>query len=132
MCIRDRLWSNKDDLKTPCIISSSFFINISTHSFIKVFIDNALKYGSNIEIKIDKIKKNIFVYIDDNGTGIPTSEYENVFKPFYKIDKSRSDAKSSVGLGLSIALDIVKSHGGNIELGKSNLGGLKVKITLPI
>ena len=59
------------------------------------------------------------------------SEYENVFKPFYKIDKSRNQKKSSVGLGLSIASDIVRSHGGDIDLGKSNLGGLKIKIVLP-
>ena len=126
---------NYENNKIKLIQSENIFFNgrkSLIQRCINNLIDNALKYGSNIEIKIDKIKKNIFVYIDDNGTGIPTSEYENVFKPFYKIDKSRSDAKSSVGLGLSIALDIVKSHGGNIELGKSNLGGLKVKITLPI
>ena len=57
--------------------------------------------------------------IDDNGPGIPENEYENVFKPFYKIDKSRGDSKSSVGLGLSIASDIIKSHGGNIIVRKS-------------
>ena len=63
--------------------------------------------------------------------GIPKDEYENVFKPFYKIDKSRGDSKSSVGLGLSIANDIIKSHGGDIDFDKSKLGGLKAKISLP-
>ena len=58
--------------------------------------------------------------------------YDNVFKPFYKIDKGRADSKSSVGLGLSIASDIVRSHGGNIKLNKSNLNGLEVKIFLPV
>ena len=52
-------------------------------------------------------------------------------KPFYKIDKSRGDSKSSVGLGLSIASDVVKSHGGNILLDKSPQGGLRVKVILP-
>ena len=70
--------------------------------------------------------------MEDDGPGIPESEYDNVFKPFYKIDKSRNKTKSSVGLGLSIASDIVRSHGGSIELGKSGMGGLKVKISLPI
>ena len=70
--------------------------------------------------------------VEDDGPGIPESEYDNVFKPFYKIDKSRNKTKSSVGLGLSIASDIVRSHGGNIELDKSGMGGLKVKISLPI
>ena len=55
----------------------------------------------------------------------------NVFKPFYKIDKSRAETKSSVGLGLSISSDIVRSHGGRIELEKSKMGGLKASIFLP-
>ena len=80
-------------------------------------------------IQIDK--NNIVVIIDDDGPGIPKSEYENVFKPFYKIDKSRGDSKSSVGLGMSIASDIVQSHGGNIKLENSPMKGLRVKIFLP-
>tara|TARA_B100000809_G_scaffold241602_1_gene264922 strand:- start:74 stop:1390 length:1317 start_codon:yes stop_codon:yes gene_type:complete len=95
-------------------------------------IDNALKYGKNVKIKQEKLKKSLLIFIEDDGPGIHSSEYENVFKPFYKIDKSRSDSKSSVGLGLSIASDIIRSHGGNIELEKSNLGGLKIKISLPV
>ena len=74
----------------------------------------------------------MFIKIEDNGPGIPKGEYENVFKPFYKIDKGRADAKSSVGLGLSIASDIIRSHGGNINLEKSSLNGLGVKIFLPV
>ena len=95
-------------------------------------IDNALKYGKNVKIKQEKLKESLLIFIEDDGPGIHFSEYKNVFKPFYKIDKSRSDSKSSVGLGLSIASDIIRSHGGNIELSKSNLGGLKIKISLPV
>ena len=69
--------------------------------------------------------------IEDNGPGIEKKEYQNVFKPFYRIDKSRSLNKSGVGLGLSIAQDIIKSHGGNIVLDESKYKGLKVKISLP-
>ena len=98
---------------------------------INNLINNSIKYGTKISIKVESFKNNVVIYIEDNGPGIPTSEYENVFKPFYKIDKSRSDSKSSVGLGLSISSDIVRSHGGNIELSKSKMGGLKVKISLP-
>lgn len=72
------------------------------------------------------------ILVEDDGPGIPIEEYENVFKPFYKIDKGRSDSKSSVGLGLSITSDIIKSHGGNIMLEKSDLNGLRVKIFLPL
>ena len=95
-------------------------------------IDNALKYGNKVQIKLNKENTNIFIIIDDDGFGIPKEEYENVFKPFYKIDKGRTDSKSSVGLGLSIASDIVRSHGGNIVLDKSKMNGLSVKIFLPV
>jgi two-component system, OmpR family, osmolarity sensor histidine kinase EnvZ len=95
-------------------------------------IDNALKYGNKVEIKLNKKNTNLFIIIDDDGPGISSKEYENVFKPFYKIDKSRADSKSSVGLGLSIASDVIKSHGGNIILKKSKMNGLRVKIFLPV
>jgi two-component system osmolarity sensor histidine kinase EnvZ len=95
-------------------------------------IDNALKYAEIINIDLSKKKNNILITIDDDGPGIPENEYENVFKPFYKINKSRGDSKSSVGLGLSIALDVIKSHGGSIMLEKSPLNGLRVKIFLPL
>ena len=95
-------------------------------------IDNALKYANKVEIKLNKKNTNLFIIIDDDGPGIPSKEHENVFKPFYKIDKGRADSKSSVGLGLSIASDIVRSHGGNIMLEKSKMNGLRVKIFLPV
>ena len=95
-------------------------------------IDNALKYATKVKVKLEKIRKTIVIIIEDDGPGIPASEYENVFKPFYKIDKGRSEAKSSVGLGLSISSDIIRSHGGTIELRKSETGGLKVMISLPV
>ena len=95
-------------------------------------IDNALKYGGKVKIKLHKKNTNLFITIDDDGPGIPNKEHENVFKPFYKIDKGRADSKSSVGLGLSIASDIIRSHGGNIMLEKSKMNGLRVKIFLPV
>ena len=95
-------------------------------------IDNATNFGNKIKIRQQKISRNILIFVEDDGPGIPESEYDNAFRPFYKIDKSRNQNKSSVGLGLSIASDIIRSHGGNIELGKSELGGLKIKIVLPV
>ena len=94
-------------------------------------IDNSIKYSKNINIQLSKINKNIVIIIDDDGPGIPKEEYENVIKPFYKIDKSRGDSKSSVGLGMSIASDVIRSHGGNMTLDKSPENGLRVKILFP-
>jgi two-component system osmolarity sensor histidine kinase EnvZ len=94
-------------------------------------IDNSIKYSEKILISLKKSANNITITVDDDGPGIPKNERENVFKPFYKIDKSRGDSKSSVGLGLSIASDIVRSHGGNILLETSPKNGLRVKIFLP-
>tara|TARA_A100000164_G_scaffold91016_1_gene78622 strand:- start:49 stop:1368 length:1320 start_codon:yes stop_codon:yes gene_type:complete len=104
--------------------------NLLKRSFNNI-IDNGLKYGKKINIKLNKNGKNIFILIEDNGPGIPKEEYENVFKPFYKIDKGRGETKSSVGLGLSIASDIIRSHGGYVKLDKSSMNGLGVKIFLP-
>ena len=95
-------------------------------------IDNSIKYATKVSIGLSKKNNNIIITIDDDGIGIPENEYQNVFKPFYKLDKSRGDSKSSVGLGLSITSDIIKSHGGNIILEKSPLNGLRVKVFLPL
>ena len=94
-------------------------------------IDNSIKYSNNIDIQLTKNNNYLSVIIDDDGPGISKKEYNNVFKPFYKIDKSRSDTKSSVGLGMSIASDVVKSHGGSIVLDKSPQNGLRVKVIFP-
>ena len=94
-------------------------------------IENGFSYGNKVFVEIKKSVSNAIILIDDNGPGIPTKEYQNVFKPFYRIDKSRSLNRSGVGLGLSISQDIVKSHGGNIVLSESKNKGLSVKITLP-
>jgi len=95
-------------------------------------LNNGLKYANKINIQLNKSNNHIVITIDDDGSGIPKKEHNNVFKPFYKIDKSRGDAKSSVGLGLSIASDIVRSHGGDITLDKSPQNGLRVKIFFPV
>ncbi len=115
-------------------ISSEIRINGRKNLIIRCInnlLDNAIKYGEKVNIELFKNKNNLFIKIEDDGPGVPENEYENVFKPFYKIDKGRADTKSSVGLGLSITSDIIRSHGGNIKLEKSPLGGLGVKIFLP-
>ena len=95
-------------------------------------IDNSIKYAKKINLGLSKKNNSLIITIDDDGLGIPENEHQNVFKPFYKVDKGRGDSRSSVGLGLSITSDIIKSHGGNILLEKSPQNGLRVKIFLPL
>ena len=94
-------------------------------------IQNALTYGENVLIEVEKSTNRIAIIFHDDGPGIPEDQYKNVFKPFFRLDKSRSLNQSGVGLGLAIVEDIINSHGGNIQLGKSKLNGLQVKISLP-
>ena len=116
-------------------IEENLKINIRPNSIKRCLtnlIDNGLSYGKKVEIFSNKTKQNILILIDDDGPGINENEYQNVMKPFYRIDKSRGQNKSGVGLGLSIANDIIRSHGGVISLEKSPLNGLRVKISLPL
>jgi len=95
-------------------------------------IDNGLNYAKNVYVNISKSTNNLHIFINDDGPGIPLNQYKNVFKPFYRLDESRNLNHAGVGLGMSIAEDIVRSHGGSIELSKSNKKGLQVKISLPL
>lgn len=95
-------------------------------------LENAIRYSKKIIVELSSKEENIIVKISDNGPGIPPSKYEDVFKPFFTLDASRNKLKGESGLGMAIARDIVRSHGGDISLSKSNIGGLKVTVTLPI
>jgi len=115
-------------------IEEGLQINIRPNSIkrcISNLLDNGLSYGKKIKISAQKTVSNISLFVDDDGPGIPETEYQNVMKPFYRIDKSRGQNKSGVGLGLSIANDIISSHGGSISLMQAPLGGLRVKISFP-
>jgi len=94
-------------------------------------IQNGLTYGNKVVVNIQKGNNRAIITIEDDGPGVPEDQYKNVFKPFFRLDKSRSLNQSGVGLGLAIVEDIINSHGGNIQLGKSKLAGLQVKISLP-
>ena len=94
-------------------------------------INNGLTYGKKVYVSLNKGNNRIIINIEDDGPGISEDQYRNVFKPFFRLDKSRSLNKSGVGLGLAIVEDVINSHGGNIQLGKSKYKGLQVKISLP-
>jgi two-component system osmolarity sensor histidine kinase EnvZ len=95
-------------------------------------INNSQKYSKNILITCKNMKKSIQINIDDDGPGIADEHKENVFRPFYRVDKSRSINESNVGLGLSIVEDIVNSHGGTVKLIDNPKGkGLRVSLSFP-
>ena len=101
---------------------------------VQNIIDNAMSFGSVIFIHLEINKKFLLIFIEDNGPGINPGDRTKALKPFMRLDQSRNQNNhSGVGLGLSIALDTVRSHGGNLILESSQrLGGLKVKIKLPL
>lgn len=95
-------------------------------------IENAFHYGNSIMVKLDSDSSHVQLSIDDDGPGIPADKRDDVFKAFYRVEGSRNKETGGVGLGLSIAKDVIVSHGGSIELSDSELGGLRVLITLPL
>jgi two-component system osmolarity sensor histidine kinase EnvZ len=99
---------------------------------IQNILDNARRYASKIQIDVSANNDECFISISDNGPGIPEKNYEDVFKPFFTLDPSRNKMKGESGLGMTIARDIIRSHGGDIKLSPSSIGGLKTVINLPI
>ena len=95
-------------------------------------ISNAFRYGKTIAVNLESNDKKLTVCVEDDGPGIPADKRDDVFKAFYRLENSRNKETGGVGLGLSIAKDVVTSHGGTIELGDSELGGLKVLISIPL
>ena len=95
-------------------------------------IENGLNYAKNVYVNTSRTSNKLNIFINDDGPGIPLNQYKNVFKPFFRLDGSRNLNQLGVGLGMSIAEDVVRSHGGNIELSEGKHKGLQVKISLPL
>ena len=95
-------------------------------------VGNAARHGKRVEVFARRSTDRVEISIDDDGPGIPKDARETVFRPFYRIDESRNAETGGVGLGLTIARDVVHGHGGEILLEDSPLGGLRVRIRLPV
>ena len=95
-------------------------------------ISNAQKYANAVWVEVARDEDFITLTFDDDGAGIAPENYENVFKPFYREEKSRNSKTGGVGLGLPISQDIILAHGGEIILHKSPQGGLRLVIQLPV
>lgn len=95
-------------------------------------IDNAIRYADHVTVRAGMRGKAIEITVDDDGPGIPEDQREEVFKSFYRIDNSRNPETGGVGLGLTIARDVIRSHGGDIILSDSPLSGLRARVRLPL
>lgn len=94
-------------------------------------IDNAIAHGDKVLVTVQGAEDAVTVAVDDNGPGIPEELYEEAFRPFSRLDETRSRNQKGVGLGLAIARDVARSHGGDIKLSQSPLGGLRAALRLP-
>jgi len=95
-------------------------------------IDNALKYGGRVQVELRRAGRRVEIAVDDDGPGIADEQREEAFRPFHRLDEGRNLQAGGVGLGLAIARDIARSHGGDIRLEKSPFGGLRAILRLPI
>lgn len=94
-------------------------------------LDNALKYGNQASCLLKIDAQNVVILVEDNGPGIPDNQLERVFEPFYRVEPSRSKLTGGTGLGLVVARDVIRAHGGEIELINLPKQGLRVLMTLP-
>ncbi len=118
-----------DVRQTPLIVS------LRRNAFKRAIVNlvsNASRYADHIAIRALRSRGWLTITVEDDGPGIPPEKREVVFRPFHSLDASRNQNKKSSGLGLAIARDIIRGHGGEITLGESVLGGLKAVIRIPI
>ena len=94
-------------------------------------VSNALRYARSVSLTMDMAETAVFVHVDDDGPGIPADKRQDVLRPFVRLDESRNSDTGGVGLGLTIARDIARGHGGDLMLADSPLGGLRVTVRLP-
>jgi two-component system osmolarity sensor histidine kinase EnvZ len=94
--------------------------------------NNAADHGKKVRVSVSASSGEAIITIEDDGPGIPPENYEDAFRPFSRLDAARNQNVSGVGLGLTIARDTARAHGGDVTLGKSELGGLRATIRLPL
>jgi signal transduction histidine kinase len=94
-------------------------------------VDNAVRYGGAAELSLTRDRDEAVIRVADHGPGVPDAERENVLRPFYRCEASRSRDTGGIGLGLSIASDTINAHGGKMALSETPGGGLTVEVRLP-
>ncbi|MGH6866719.1 MAG: ATP-binding protein [Methyloceanibacter sp.] len=131
--VKSQVHSPRDvsiDVKgTPLVVP------VRRHAFKRAvanLVNNAARFAEHVSVSAAKLDGSLTVTVEDDGPGIPESERENVFRPFYRVDHARNQDAGSTGLGLAIARDIARIHGGDIALDQSPLGGLKAVLKVPV
>ncbi len=110
-------------------------VPLKRHAFkraISNLVSNAARFGEHVVIRAATERRWLRIEVDDDGPGIPEAERDHVFEPFYRLDVARNQDTGNTGLGLAIARDIARSHGGDITLGESSMGGLRAIISVPL
>jgi two-component system osmolarity sensor histidine kinase EnvZ len=95
-------------------------------------VSNAQRYAQSVTVAAARVDDGVEITIDDDGPGIPPDKREEVFRPFYRLDPSRNPETGGIGLGLTIARDVARSHGGDLQLLDSPQGGLRARLWLPV
>lgn len=114
---------------------AALVVPLRRHAFkraIANLVNNAVRFSDHVAVSAGKQDGSLVIEVEDDGPGIPESEREQVFRPFYRLDHARNQDSGSTGLGLAIARDIARIHGGDITLSQSRLGGLKAILTVPV
>jgi two-component system osmolarity sensor histidine kinase EnvZ len=110
-------------------------VPLRRHAFKRAvanLVNNASRFAEHVNVSAAKQNGSLTVAVDDDGPGIPEQEREQVFRPFYRLDHARNQDSGSTGLGLAIARDIARIHGGDIALSRSPLGGLRAVLKVPV
>ena len=113
----------------------SLTVAVRRHALMRCLtnlIDNALKYARHAEVSVRRAGRSVELAVEDDGPGIPETRREEAFRPFHRLDEGRNLQTGGVGLGLTIARDIARSHGGDVLLQNGAKGGLRAVIRLPI
>jgi two-component system, OmpR family, osmolarity sensor histidine kinase EnvZ len=124
----------KKDIRID-IGASPLVVPLRRHAFKRAvanLVNNAVRFADHVAVSAERQDGSLVVEVEDDGPGIPEAEREHVFRPFYRLDDARNQDSGSTGLGLAIARDIARIHGGDIALGKSRLGGLKAVLKVPV
>jgi signal transduction histidine kinase len=117
---------------TPGPVVQARFRPAAFRRALRNIIENAVRYGSNARVSYSVKKRDLLIFVDDDGPGMPPAELERVFDPFYRLEESRSLETGGYGLGLAIARTIIRAHGGDISLANLEEGGARATIAIPL